>query len=607
MPENQIRVKFEPQGRVVSVLKDSKAIEAAARAGLTIDTPCGGGGRCGKCRVRLITAAGVPNDAECRELSAEALSQGWRLACQTTLEADAVIAIPESSLFGSHHQIQVASDTGHCGDLRPAVRKEYVELPPPSLTEDAPDLLRLENALGPFDIQLPLVRDIGPRLRDGAFRGTAVLAEEELIDFEAGNTTGQSFGAAFDIGTTTVVGTLLDLHTGSERAVVSRMNPQTSFGDDVLSRITHAGASSENLAALRDAILGEVNVMIAALCADAGIRREEIYEITFAGNTTMEHLLIGINPAQLGQVPFVPVCARGIARPAAELGVHIHPRGRSYVFPVIGGFVGGDTVAGMLATELPELESPAFMVDIGTNGEIVLAHNGQLWAASTAAGPAFEGARISCGMRATRGAIEKVVFDGGVRCSVIDDAPPAGLCGSGLIDAVAELLRAGIVTSDGRMLPPEALPEGLPGELRARVRRTENETVEFLLAPGVALHQRDVRELQLASGAIRAGIAILLKQAGLDVTELKHVLIAGGFGSFIRRNNAQRIGLIPPEIEHTRIRYVGNTSLSGARWALLSTQSRRRAEELARRTKHVELSTDMDFAMEFAMAMRFPD
>jgi uncharacterized 2Fe-2S/4Fe-4S cluster protein (DUF4445 family) len=416
---------------------------------------------------------------------------------------------------------------------------------------------------------------------------------------------------AFDIGTTTVVGTLLDLHSGAECAIVSRMNPQVGFGDDVLSRISHAGGSAEGLADLRDAVVGEVNAMLASLCSSAGVAREQVYEAVFSGNTTMQHLLCGIDPMQLGQAPFAPVFARGLLLAASELGIAIHPRGAAYVFPVIGGFVGGDTVAGMLATQLISGEGPTLMVDIGTNGEIVLAHNGAIQAASTAAGPAFEGARISCGMRATRGAIEKVIVDGDVRCSVIDDAPPVGLCGSGLIDLVAQLLDAGIVLSDGRLLPPEALPEQIPEGVRRRVRRNAADEVEFVLAEdearAVTLNQRDVRELQLATGAIRAGIAILLRNAGLEVSDLRQVLIAGGFGSFIRRSHAQRVGLLPHELDHRRIRYVGNTSLSGARWALLSTGSREEAEGLARRAHHVELGNDMDFALEFAMAMTFPD
>ena len=303
-----------------------------------------------------------------------------------------------------------------------------------------------------------------------------------------------------------------------------------------------------------------------------------------------------------------------VVLPARELGIPINHRGMAYVFPVVGGFVGGDTVAGMLATQLSSQASPALMVDIGTNGEIVLADDGEIRAASTAAGPAFEGARISCGMRATSGAIEKVVLDDDVRSSVIGNCPAIGLCGSGLIDLVAQLLKHGIVSPAGRLLPPEQLPASLPPALRRRVRTGPDGQGEFLLAEGgggradspLTLSQRDVRELQLASGAIRAGIIILLKSAGLKTADLKSVLIAGGFGSFIRRSNAQRIGLLPADIDHSRIHYVGNVSLSGARWALLSREARRSAEQLARQTTHVQLSGDADFQKEFAEAMIFP-
>lgn len=606
MPETQIKVKFEPHGRVVSVLPGTKILEAAAQAGLTIDTPCGGAGKCGKCRVRLISPESEPNEAERAIFDENALKEGWRLACQTTLHANAVVAIPDSSLFGSRHQILATSDTEQFRELLPSVCKVRVELAAPTLQEDAPDALRLEKTVGAFIADMSMVRELSHKLRAGGFKGHAILSGNSLIDFDPGEASNAVYGTAFDIGTTTVVGVLINLDTGEECAVASRINPQVSFGDDVLSRIAHAGKSVDALHELRNGIINEVDAMLEELASSAGISKSRIYEVTFSGNTTMEHLLCGIDPSQLGQVPFVPVFARGIHRPASELGLSVHPRGIAYVFPVIGGFVGGDTVAGMLATRLTEIEGPSFMVDIGTNGEIVLAHDGHVWAASTAAGPAFEGARISCGMRATRGAIEKVVFSDDVHCSVVDNGSPMGICGSALIDCVAELLQHGMITPDGRLLPPENLPPSLPDAFRRRVRIKDNGDVEFVLANGVSLSQHDIRELQLASGAIRAGISILLKQAGISIHDLKRVLIAGGFGSFIRRNHAQRIGLIPPEIDHTKIRYVGNTSLSGARWALLSTDSRLHAETLARQARHVELSNDPDFAMEFAMAMHFP-
>jgi len=286
----------------------------------------------------------------------------------------------------------------------------------------------------------------------------------------------------------------------------------------------------------------------------------------------------------------------------------------AYVFPIIGGFVGGDTAAGMLSARILEREAPVLLVDIGTNGEIVLAHEGRLWSASTAAGPAFEGARIACGMRAARGAIEKIVLDDDVHLGTIGNAPPGGICGSGLIDLVAELLNHGIVTPEGQLLPPTELPAHLSKALARRVRVTDAGTTEFLVADRsrgqaeepIVLTQRDIREVQLGAGAIRAGTSILLKKAGVRVDDIRSVLIAGGFGNFIRRNHAQRIGLLPKGIDHERIVYVGNASLSGAKWGLLSVAARKRVEAIARQTQHIDLSRDPEFQTVFAEAMIFP-
>ncbi len=429
-----------------------------------------------------------------------------------------------------------------------------------------------------------------------------------------GNTEAEAFAVALDVGTTTLVGTLLDLGTGSQWAVDARLNPQTRFGDDVLSRILHARQEPAGLRQLHEAIAAALDEMIGELCRQAGVPRDRIYELAVAGNTTMQQLLAGVDPSPLGEVPFVPAGGRGLACLAADLGMHIHPRGGGYVMPVIGGFVGGDTVAGILATGLADAEKPTLLVDIGTNGEIVLAAGGKLSAASTAAGPAFEGARISCGMRGSTGAIEKVVVDGRLRINVIGNVPPAGLCGSGLIDVAAELLRHGLLTPQGRLQTPDQLPPDVLPDLARRVVLHDGQ-VSFLLASEaetadgrpIVLTQQDLRELQLAAGAIRAGMVILLRRAGLEPKDLDRVLIGGGFGNFIRRSNAQRIGLLPSQIEHRRIRFMGNTSLAGARLAALSRQAREMAEGLARRTEHVDLSTDADFSRAFAEAMIFPE
>jgi uncharacterized 2Fe-2S/4Fe-4S cluster protein (DUF4445 family) len=615
MSETHVQVTFQPWGRAVFVLSGTKIIEAAARAGLTLSTPCGSAGTCGKCQVMLSSGAHESTEADQAVFSEDQLNQGWRLACQTPIQADTVVHVPEGSRLAGQHQIVIESQTAQTTELLPAVRKVYVELPEPTLADNQADRLRLEAVLGRFECDLSLLRELPQKLREYSFQGTAVLTDHYLLDFEPGDTTAQCYGVAFDIGTTTMAASLFDLRQGKELAVTSQLNAQVSLGDDVLSRIKHASSDEHGLEELSQRVKGVMGEMIADLCGQADIASRHIYEASVAGNTTMQHLLCSIDPSPLGELPFVPAHARGLLLPASTLGIPINQRGMVHVFPAIGGFVGGDTVAGMLATDLSEEPGPVLMIDIGTNGEIVLAKDGEFWAASTAAGPAFEGARISCGMRATSGAVEKIVFDEDVRYNVIGNVPARGICGSALIDLAAELLRVGLMTSTGQLLGPNELPDSLPAVFKRRIVRGSNAQPEFVIAAGdsaqsgmsVTLTQRDIRELQLAVGAIRAGIKIMLKQAGVAVQDLHRVLIAGGFGSFIRRANAQRIGLLPADIDPHKINYVGNTSLAGAKWALLSTSARQHAEELARKTRHLELSLNSDFQMEFAEAMIFPD
>ncbi len=628
--EREVLVRFRPSGREAFVLPGTRLLEAAAEAGLLIDVPCGGEGTCGKCRLIVASGAAEPTTIERKWFSDEELQTGWRLACQSAVDRPAEVDIPSVSLATVEQKILVRYREKKASELLseksvptpfsdPPVRKQYVELRSPTRGDDLPDALRLERALGvgPLTMDVSLLRELSKRLREDGFRGTAVLAGDRLLDFEIGNTEADAFAAAVDLGTTTLAGELMDLGTGSEWATTARLNPQTRFGDDVLSRILHSREKPDGLARLQEAVVSAVDEMIGELCLQAGVPRQRVYELAVAGNTTMQQLLCGVDPGPLGEVPFVPTGGRGVSCPAAELGVHIHPRGSVYVMPAIGGFVGGDTVAGLLATGLADTEGPALFVDIGTNGEIVLLADGRLSAASTAAGPAFEGARISRGMRGGPGAIEKVVVDGRLRINVIGDVPPAGICGSGLIDAAAELLRHRLLSCEGRLRTPDQcapLAEPVPPDLAERIVLHDGQ-VSFLLADEaetadrrpIVLTQRDIRELQLASGAIRAGIAILLRRAGLEPKDLELVLIGGGFGNFIRRGNAQRIGLLPTEIERRRIRYMGNTSLAGARLAALSRQARHAAEEFARRAEHVDLSTDTDFSREFAEAMIFPE
>ncbi len=547
-------------------------------------------------------------------LTSNVLEQGSRLACQSSVIGPVTVEVPAASLMVSHHQILHRIHDVAARDLDPVAYLQGVELPPPRRGDETPDLERLRKVLGPVHVDLDLLREIPGRLREGAYRATAVVADGSLIDLLPATDRRAAYAVAVDLGTTTLAGVLLDLTTGEEVGITSRLNPQSQFGDDVLSRILFVRESPEGLGELHRALAGAVDEMIGELAAGSGIERERIYELTFSGNTTMQQLLCRIDPSSLGEVPFVPSVGRALYVPAAELGLHTHRRGRAYVFPVVGGFVGGDTVAGMLATELMQADGPTLLVDIGTNGEIVLAVDGCLTATSTAAGPAFEGARISHGMRGSTGAIERVSFDGELKLGVIGAAEPTGVCGSALIDLAAGLLRRGILTPQGRLRTPGELFDGVPEDLRRRVIQVNGHGAfvladESLSGTGrpILITQRDLRELRLASGAIRAGIIMLLKRAGLMPSDLQHIYIAGGFGNFIRRGNAQRMGLLPPELPSERVVFRGNTSLAGARLVALSQTARHQAGELAQITEHVDLSMDPGFHRAFAEAMIFPD
>jgi uncharacterized 2Fe-2S/4Fe-4S cluster protein (DUF4445 family) len=609
----ELKVIFQPSGRKVHVLPGTRILEAAARAGIMLRNPCGGAGTCGKCRVRIERGACAATPACAAVFSPAEVAQGWRLACQCAVAADTVVEVPAESLFESEAQILI-TDTGARVQGTPALRKRRIELTPPDLAHPHADLERLCAALGPADISLAQLALLPDQLRATAFRGTAVLCDGHLLDWEPDDTTGEAWAVAFDLGTTTVVGTLINTVDGSEHAVAATMNPQISVGDDVISRIAAARESRDNIRRMQESVVHALNGLITRLCREAHVPRERIYEVSLAGNTTMQHLFCGINPAALGEIPFVPAyrAARRVA--AQDVGLHIHPAGRLFVFPNIGGFVGGDTVAGILANGVQHAPETLLFVDIGTNGEIVLAHQGRLRATSCAAGPAFEGARITAGMRAAEGAVDKVVFDGDdLVCNVIGGCRMAGICGTALIDAAAVLLELGVLDPTGRLLSAAEAPARVTPAVRRRLHPDGNDTkvllgtaAEARSGEPVYLFQRDLRELQLAAGAIRAAIALLLRQAGLQPQDLHGVLLAGGFGNFIRRENACRMGLLPA-LPMERIRFVGNASSMGAKAVLLSHELRAEADRIAATTEHVDLSLDPEFQMEFGMAMMFPE
>jgi uncharacterized 2Fe-2S/4Fe-4S cluster protein (DUF4445 family) len=609
--EEEIKVSFEPSGRSVYVLPGTILLEAAARAGHVIETPCGGAGKCGKCTVRITAGQSDPTDAERAVLTERRLADGYRLACQSRVASPLTVEIPETSLFQSAQKILVRGPDDRL-EVEPAARKLLLEMDPPAQGSGCSDVERLRQALGPVTLDLPVIRRLPQVLREGAFKVTATVVDNTVVDIAPGDTRGTCCGLAFDVGTTTLVGTLIDLADGVDLAVASAINPQTAFGDDVLARIKTCREEPDGLERLHSAVLEAVNAIAGEVARSAGVERHSICEAVFAGNTTMQQILCGIHPLALGEIPFIPAFRELLRTRASELGLDIHPGAAVSVLPQIGGFVGGDTVAGIVATRLDGFREPALLVDVGTNGEIVLAHGGRLAATSVAAGPAFEGARIVSGMRATSGAIEKVVVDGDIRLNVIGNARPAGICGTGLIDAVANLLALGVLDPTGRIRGPGEPDASLPAPIAERVVGHDGQYA-FVLARAeesatgepVRLYQRDIRELQLANAAIRAGIAVLLDAAGLEARDLGCVLLAGAFGNFIRRSSAVRVGMLPP-IERHRIRFVGNTASFGAKRVLLSVNERDYASRVGRATRHVDLSLDPAFQSRFGECMAFP-
>ncbi|MHB1006744.1 MAG: ASKHA domain-containing protein [Chloroflexota bacterium] len=612
-------VTFFPEGKSIQVETGTLLTVAAKEAGAFIDAPCGDRGVCGKCRVQVAPSrlnlqgdgvlAGLDEltAAERKALTAEEIAEGWRLACQATVLADATVRVPFGTLQTVLSGIQAS------GKLLPNARKVHVRLSEPTVADQRADVQRLREALardgrGPT-VRLEAARDLGQALRPADFAVTAVLVGDECIAVEPGDTSDEVYGVAVDIGTTSIVGALMDLTSGEAVAVASSLNGQASFGADVISRINFAAAGPEGLAQLQASVVGTINAILAELISRSGVPRERIYELVAVGNTTMSHLFLGINPSSLALAPYVAVNSDAYATRASELGIEIHPRGQVYMLPNIACFVGSDTVGVVLATRQHDDPRVRLAIDIGTNGEIVLGSAERLVACSTAAGPAFEGAEITFGMRATDGAIEKLWIEDDVVVRTINNGRPRGLCGSGLIDAVAEMLRVGLIDETGRLVAPEDAAQVLPEALCKRLVQTERGYAFVLAGAGrqrVYLTQQDVRKLQLAKGAISAGIQILMKELGLSGhAEIAEVLLAGAFGSYVSPASARAIGLVPP-FPLSRLISVGNAASVGARMALLSMDARKEAEAIARRVEHIELSSRADFQDEFVTAMYFP-
>lgn len=613
MSPSEITVTFTPGGETVVVPAGELLLNAAVAAGVPITAPCGGQGRCGKCLVRLDRGqCEPPDDHEREHLSEEQLLAGWRLACRARVLSDLdVYVAPESEVVCAK---PLEDELIEGVLLEPAVRQVVVSLPEPSLEDQRSDFVRLQAAMpANFTLRDSCLHALWPLpqvLRENDFRLAATLRDDLLVEVHPANGT-HPLGVAVDIGTTTVVAYLVDLVTGEHLGSGTAHNPQAQHGADVISRTEYSKTHPDGLARLQREAVGVVNQVVAQAleCVNAG--PERIHEMTVVGNTCMHHLFLGLDPQYIAQTPYIPVNSEPMVVTPHELGVRMHCEGRVFCLPIIAGYVGADTVGVIAATRLTDSPEPVLAVDIGTNGEVALWSGERLVCASCAAGPAFEGAQIEHGMRAAPGAISGIALvDGDLQIETINGKPALGLCGSGLFDAMAVVLEAGLVDMMGRMVDAEKA-KNLPEKLSARLEGEAN-TRRIVLVPAdesgtgdpIYFTQKDVRELQLAKGAVRAAVELLLKECGLKVDDLSAILLAGAFGNYIRPESAVRMGLLP-SLPSGRIRGVGNAAGAGAMMALLSLPWRQKACDLARRAEHLELAQRADFQQMFMETMLF--
>ena len=621
-----VKITFLPDKKNINVNKETTILEALESVGINIDTPCGGKGICGKCKVLVVEGITTASSIEKKFLSEEEMGKGFRLACQTKLFKDAIIEIPlEIKLdFEKVYSTNLKGDINHIKNnfaIDSNLKKVFLDLRKPSLDDQRSDWQRIKDRLSLSEVEnisnlkisIETLRKMPNLIRKANFKVTVTILNNEIIDIENGETTNNSYGIAFDIGTTTVAGYLIDLRTGVELSAVAKTNPQIIYGEDVISRIEFIQRQKNGLEKLQNEVINTLNKIIRETTKKAKIDKKNIYKTVIVGNTCMHHLFLGLNPINLAPSPYIPVISESLSLKVKDIpGLSLNPTANICMLPNISAFVGADISAGILSTFMWREDKTVIFVDLGTNGEIVLSVRGKLWACSTAAGPAFEGARISSGMRAAEGAIDRVKMNHkSFAYNVIKDGKVRGICGSGLIDLIAEMLRLGLINKSGRLTDREECNPELGGEIKRRIVKGQKGN-KFLLVEGkgtengdpVFLTQKDIREVQLAKAAIFAGIKILLKEVNISPEDIQEILLAGAFGNFIDNESARRIGLIP-HLSLKKIKSVGNAAGRGAEIALLSEKMKKVCRDTAREVQYIELSSRSDFQDEFIKAISF--
>jgi len=627
---NKHLVVFEPSGKRGYIEDGRTLLEAAQELGEDIESICGGKGVCGKCLVKFdkelcarhkVDPRGQvlssPTDKEIELLSRRGLGDEYRLACSAMILGDVVVFVPEMSRRGKY--VIRKSTVERAIPVKPAIRKYYLELSPPTLNALAADYQRLAAELGhSFGLRIEgidyaALSNLSSVLREGDWKVTVtVWMGREVVKVEPGYVDG-SYGLAVDIGTTTVAGYLCDLQTGEVLATEAILNPQVAYGEDVISRINYAATEPDGLATLNSAIVDGIGKIIASSTRKVQLAAGDISEVTVVGNTAMHHIFLNLNPECLTKSPFVPTIAKSLDIKSRDLGIGLDRSTNVHILPIEAGFVGADNVGVLIAEEPYNQDEMVLIIDIGTNGELVMGNREKLFCASCAMGPAFEGANIEFGMRAAPGAIERVAIDrqsleakfkviGNDEWNTASSSVKAkGICGSGIVDAIAEMVKAGIIEKSGRfnrqLVSPRLI---ITDEGPAFVIAWATETS---LGRDITVSIDDVRAVQLAKGAMYAGVRILMEKLG--VTELDKVILAGAFGSYINKENALAIGLFP-DCALERVYSVGNAAGEGARLALISLDKRREAEEIARKVEYVELTVEPEFQKYFVDALQFP-
>jgi uncharacterized 2Fe-2S/4Fe-4S cluster protein (DUF4445 family) len=622
-------VTFLPDGKEVEVEAGITLMQAAEKAGAYINSLCGGKGVCGKCRVQVTNGKVLADKHSIGFLSKEELNEGFVLACQTKVTSDMQVLIPpESRLeeeqimtqgavvnYSQPEKVFVAKlPSDPLSLFEPLVQKIYLELKEPTSEDNIADSDRIMRELKKkteyqsFERSLRCLQGLAHKLRDNNWKVTATIARHgdlwRILQIEPGDTSDQNYGLALDVGTTTVVTQLVNLKSGNVLGVAGSHNLQSHYGEDVISRMVFACSKEKGLNPLHEAIVKNINNMIKTLTKENGIDITQITAIVAAGNTTMSHLLLGLIPCSIRLDPYVPTAHVFPQIRAAELNIHINPEGTLETVADVASYVGGDIVAGVLACGIADRPEVKALIDVGTNGEIAIGNNDWMVCCSASAGPAFEGGGISCGMRATRGAIERVeINDGRVIYRTIGKARPRGICGSGLIDSIYELVRNKIIDQQGKF------------NLATHDKRIveKDDEAAFIVASSketetgkdLAIKESDISNLIRSKGAVFAAIKSLVDYMGLGFNDIDTFYVAGGFGSYLDIPKAIAIGLLP-DIDLKKIKFVGNSSLMGARMALLSTHAFERTVKIASRMTNIELSTYLPFMDEYVAALFLP-